>query len=339
MLDRSERILKIVCFGLAALLLFQIYRAAIKDNPLANLTIPAVPTLAGTTNNAATAQTNSAAASGGTNSAAASGGTNVAARKELAAGTTIAPGALDSAAGKSNLVAGAEPAREGTNLSARRGPSRRLSNSVPGQADSVGQASRLSIPQADGLIAANLPDLLASTGTGAIAVVSQISTNPAGTSNAVPFSGPGRGGDMLAAGARGARRGGAASLGGMEMAMAAGGRRGGISGPGGPGPALPELPPTAKARVERIYRSELFGAIIQPVPAALIGIAGDSAILRGTNGQTGLVKAGDSLGGLKLLKIGINRVLVEEGGQQKELMIFSGFGGESLMSKPADNLQ
>jgi hypothetical protein len=57
------------------------------------------------------------------------------------------------------------------------------------------------------------------------------------------------------------------------------------------------------------------------------------AFLRTANGQTGLVKEGDSLGDLKLLRIGINRVLVEQDGQKKELMIFSGYGGESLLPK------
>ncbi len=66
---------------------------------------------------------------------------------------------------------------------------------------------------------------------------------------------------------------------------------------------------------------------------ALLGIAGNIAFLRASNGQTGLVKEGDSLGDLKLLRIGINRVLVEAEGQKKELMIYSGLGGESLLPK------
>jgi hypothetical protein len=73
------------------------------------------------------------------------------------------------------------------------------------------------------------------------------------------------------------------------------------------------------------------------MPMALLGIAGDVAFLRAANGQTGLVKAGDSLGGLKLVQIGINRVLVEEDGQKKELTIFSGYGSESLLPKQKDN--
>jgi hypothetical protein len=108
--------------------------------------------------------------------------------------------------------------------------------------------------------------------------------------------------------------------------------------PGMPGamPA-PELPLPIRARVDRITESELLGQVMHPMPMGLLGIAGDVAFLRAANGQTGLVKEGDSLGGLKLLRIGINRVLVEDGGQKKELTIFSGLGGESLLPKPNED--
>jgi hypothetical protein len=71
---------------------------------------------------------------------------------------------------------------------------------------------------------------------------------------------------------------------------------------------------------------------------ALLGIAGEQVFLRAPNGQTGLVKPGDSLGGVKVQKIGINRVLVEEDGEKKELTIFGGMGGESLMPTVKTNL-
>ena len=102
-------------------------------------------------------------------------------------------------------------------------------------------------------------------------------------------------------------------------------------GPGmGPG-AAPELPPGIRARVDRIYQSEIFGSIIRPQPVALIGIAGKDVFLRAPSGQTGLVREGEELGGIKLLRIGTNRVLIEEDGQKKELTLFSGFGGETLL--------
>ena len=74
----------------------------------------------------------------------------------------------------------------------------------------------------------------------------------------------------------------------------------------------------------------------RPMPMGLVGIAGNVAFLRAANGQTGLVKVGDELGELKLLQIGINRVLVEHEGQKKELTMFSGFGSESLVPKPKE---
>jgi hypothetical protein len=93
-----------------------------------------------------------------------------------------------------------------------------------------------------------------------------------------------------------------------------------------------DLPPAVQAQISRITDSEILGPVVHPLPMGLTGIAGDVAFLRTATGQTGLVKEGDSLGDLKLLRIGINRVLVEEDGQKKELMIFSGYGGDSLLS-------
>jgi len=100
-----------------------------------------------------------------------------------------------------------------------------------------------------------------------------------------------------------------------------------------PPPQAASLPPAIQARVDRIVESEILGPFIRPQPAALMGIAGDFAFVRAPTGQTGLVKEGDDLGGLKLLRIGTNRVLIEEQGQKKELTIFSGYGGESLLPK------
>jgi hypothetical protein len=102
-----------------------------------------------------------------------------------------------------------------------------------------------------------------------------------------------------------------------------------------------DLPPVVQARISRITDSEILGPVMHPLPMALMGIAGQFAFLRSDSGQTGLVKEGDTLDDIKLLRIGINRVLIEQGGQQKELTIFSGYGGESLLSKetPHENNQ
>ena len=95
----------------------------------------------------------------------------------------------------------------------------------------------------------------------------------------------------------------------------------------------PDVSPTIKARIDRITQSEILAPVMRPMPMALLGIAGDQALIRSPEGQSGLVKEGKELGTIKLLKIGTNRVLIEEKGEKKELTIFSGFGGESLMPK------
>jgi hypothetical protein len=97
------------------------------------------------------------------------------------------------------------------------------------------------------------------------------------------------------------------------------------------------LSPAISARIDRVTQSEILGPIIRPLPMALLGIAGQDAFLRAPNGQTGLLKEGEELGGIKLIRIGTNRVLIEHEGQQKELSVFSGFGSESLLPKQKEN--
>jgi hypothetical protein len=94
-----------------------------------------------------------------------------------------------------------------------------------------------------------------------------------------------------------------------------------------------DVPPAVQARVERITQSEILGPVIRPLPMALLGIAGKDAFLRTPSGQTGLLREGEELGGVKLLRIGTNRVLIEHEQQQKELTVFSGFGSETLLPK------
>ena len=99
--------------------------------------------------------------------------------------------------------------------------------------------------------------------------------------------------------------------------------------PSGP----PPLPPDIQARVDKIRDSELLGPVMRPPPMAILGIAGKDVIFRAPNGQSGLLRVGEELGGVKLLKIGTNRILIEHENQQKELTIFEGFGGETLLSQ------
>ena len=102
----------------------------------------------------------------------------------------------------------------------------------------------------------------------------------------------------------------------------------------------PAIPPEVQARVERIAKSEILGPLpMPPLPMALLGIAGRDAFLRAPTGQTGLVREGEELGGIKVLRIGTNRVLVQQGDEKKELTLFSGFGSEPLLPKAEKNPQ
>jgi hypothetical protein len=109
--------------------------------------------------------------------------------------------------------------------------------------------------------------------------------------------------------------------------------RGMFSGPPQGGMKDSALPPAIQARVERITQSEILGPVMRPLPMALLGIAGKDAFIRAPNGQTGLLREGEELGGVKLIQIGTNRVLIELEGQTKELSVFSGFGSETLLPK------
>lgn len=145
-------------------------------------------------------------------------------------------------------------------------------------------------------------------------------------------------GPAVAAGGRPPRPGGPGmAMGGMPPGMPPGFPM--MGGPPGRGSANANLSPEAKARMDKIVQSEILGPVIRPQPMALIGIAGKDVFFRAPNGQTGLFREGEEMGGVKLLRIGTNRVLVEQDGQPKELMIFSGVGGESLLPKGKVNPQ
>lgn len=106
----------------------------------------------------------------------------------------------------------------------------------------------------------------------------------------------------------------------------------GMGMPGGSrGPA--PIPPLIQARIDKITQSELLAPVFHPPPMALLGIAGKDAFLRTPYGQMSLLREGGEADGLKLLRIGTNRVLVELAGEKKELIIFEGLGGESLLPK------
>ena len=264
MFERFERPLKIICLAMAALLVWQLAGLILRANPLAKLKIPALPTLANSTNDVAKpAQKNTnALAAIATNPTNAASGTHATNGTNIAQGTNLANG--------TNIV-------QGTNAT----------------------------PKSTNAVAA---DVAAQTNAGAGA-------KPASPHKPAPPGGmPGMPPGMMAM-------------------MMGGGMPGGPMG-GGMKPI--ELPPEVQARVDTIIDSELLGPVIRPMPMALIGIADKEAFIRATNGQTGPVKVGGEIGGIKLLRIGVNRVLVESGGETNELTLFNGIGGESLMPKPTN---
>ena len=117
---------------------------------------------------------------------------------------------------------------------------------------------------------------------------------------------------------------------GMPMGMPMMGR----GNPRGSGNST--LPPLTQVKVEKIRDSEILGPVPRPVPMGLLGIAGKDVLFRAPSGQTGLMREGEEMGGVKLLQIGINRILIEHEGQKKELMLHTGFGSETLMPSGKD---
>lgn len=95
-----------------------------------------------------------------------------------------------------------------------------------------------------------------------------------------------------------------------------------------------EVPPLAE-RFQPIVASGVFGQMPVNIPMpALVGIIGNSAILRLPDGNVGTVPEGGELGGVKVLRIGVNRVLIEYLEKRNELQVFEGIGGDSLLEKP-----
>jgi hypothetical protein len=278
--------MRMVCLALGALLLFQVVRALVQHDPLAHLTIPALPTLS--------AAGDVPSESKGTNAAPApaKGGTNVASTAPNTKGTDAAheqapskqpanDAVLSTTAKQTNSAAKSETATAGA---------------VLGQT-AVSPASN----------SAPLVALSSQTGHPTNRSPSVDGTNVAAQA-ATKGKPKGSPADLAAKNANAPRRADANKK-------------------------APDLPLPIQARVVKITETELLGPVMHPLPMALLGIAGDMAFLRSATGQTGLVKEGDELGGLKLLRIGINRVLVEQDGKKQELTIFSGLGGESLLPK------
>jgi hypothetical protein len=307
MRERAEKALKIICWLLVAVLLFQLVRAIVRNHPFAHVTIPAVPTLSSGTNATPAAAPNGPAPSGG--------GTN-----HPPLGTNQAPASLVTNLHPTNLVLNLTA----TNLGAN--------HPVIPATNSLGQTN--SLAPTNSLPATVITNSMASTNTVA-QTNSPLPANSLASTNSLPSPGAA----LTNSDTPGTN--GAAASSSRKKSSRSGSSRGSLPGsflPGmGMGQPLPELPPVVRARIDKIVDSELLGPVIRPQPMALLGIAGNVAFLRSASGETGLVKEGDSLGDLKLIRIGINRVLVEQNGQKQELTIFSGMGGESLLTTPDNN--
>ena len=328
MREHAEKILKITSCVLVALLLFQLVRALVRNDPFGHVIIPAVPTLAAATNGPA---------AGGPGAPAMpapipvppNSGTNLAQAGTNQLGTSVVvktqPTNLVANSAATNPAAQLASTNSGTNLPVVLAAGKSDGNSTNGD--------KLSPPLAAAKPATNsvaVTNLVSSTNSTLLA-----GTNLALSANAPPAAGTNQDGTNALAAAAKKPHGHhppMMGMGGPGMGMPMMGMP--AMGMGGP---LPEFPPVVRSRIDQIVSSELLGPIMHPMPIGLLGIAGDDAFLRAGTGQTGLVKVGDTLGDLKLIRIGINRVLVEQNGQQQELMIFSGMGGESLLTTPDKN--
>jgi hypothetical protein len=335
MRERAPQILKIICLCLAAWLAWELVKIGRDVNPLGQASIPDVPTLPADTNAPPAVAnrpsplpgTNVMAAAIGAHSPVVAGDTNATPRKRVrASGTNGLANAADSGPATSgsatNLAASTNVATSpatntsvtviaDTNASTVAMPKAARSNEAPTVAFSVSQTN-LSGSNVSGALPANAH----------VSVSNLTIANLPGDTNLVSGSVRTNLTNSSIARTSGARPPNAAAA--------------AISGsPGGRKPAA-ALAPEIQARVDRVYESEIFAPIAHPVPMALLGIAGKVAFLRGPNGQTGMVKEGEDLGEVKLLQIGMNRVLVEQDGKKQELMIFAGLGGQSLLTKTND---
>jgi len=302
--QRTEQIARIVCIILAGLVVYELAGAAIRWNPFRGVTVPELPTLTAATNGPSSAPhaTNLMAntTQKGTNALLHQTGTNLA----LAGMSNSAAHPVPSMAASNSIVKTEVPPAGSNSVAV-------ISTNAPtnSMAQSDVNAGRT-----------NIVVTLISTNAGTNLTLAS-ATSDTNTAMSKPKKKRTSGGPMP-------------EMAGMSGMVGMPGMPGiGFNPFGPPGMRGPDLPPALKARVDRVTESEILGPVMRPLPMALLGIAGEFAFLRSDSGQTGLVKEGDSLADLKLLRIGVNRVLIEQNGQKKELMIFNGYGGDSLLPK------
>jgi hypothetical protein len=362
--ERAGPVLKLLCLILAALVVFQLAGMVVRWNPFRGVIVPALPSLtAGTNSPAAGAHgtnltasaagkgTNSTRLAAGTNTATSvtNANTNSAMQKPPAETETNATVQADlvktNLISETNVVAQMEPKLSGTNsipatnlvdtatnvLISTNASATNAATSVTGGNTNSAMQKPPAETETNAVVQAELVKTNASSETN---VVVQIETKSNGTNSIPATNSVDSATNVListnASGTNAAPRPKAeGKIAGAAPMPDKVGMNSNPSAP--PGKRGADLPPAVQARISRITDSEILGPVIHPQPMGLTGIAGGFAFLRSASGQTGLVKEGDSLDDIKLLRIGINRVLIEQAGQKKELMIFSGYGGDSLL--------
>ena len=295
--DRREKVLRLACLVLGALLAFQLTHFVLHGNPTRGLIVPTVPSLpvpleasaSTATNGTKTEAKGHKPGTGGLSSTNQSNSTN---------STDVAAGQSE----KSTNSTKSEPQEQKSNTGTNSG-------SLVAQGSGTNQYTNEYLTVAK---TTNSPPEKASTLSGTNSIATAPGTNSISNSTNLASSAPGTN---------------SASSNGVGKATGPPGRPMNMAG------KPPELPSEIKERVERITQGEILGQVIRPMPMALLGIAGQHAFLRSPEGQTEMVKEGDQLGTIKLLLIGSNRVLIEHEGEKKELTMFAGLGSETLLPK------
>ena len=353
----AEPALKITCLVLAVFVVWQLAGMVIRWNPFRGVTVPELPSLASSTNSPVGGShgTNLAASASikGTNGPLRSAGTNT--TMSLGNVTTNSTNSISQPMATekgTNFVARAESAATETNAAVKLETRSRETNSVPVAVSEETETNHLIVAAITGTNSAT-PVIITNTtktnsvsslmtaenGTNSIAHLESVKTDTnevarlatkLGGTNSPSATNSADAGTNVASRLKPDKK----STNAVPIPAMAGMN---LNQP--PGKRGADLSPAMQTRISKIVDSEILGPVMHPMPMALLGIAGELAFLRSASGQTGLVKPGDSLGELKLLKIGINRVLVEQNGQKEELMIFSGYGGDSLlqMNTPNEN--
>jgi len=322
MLRLPQKVLKLACWAFGLVLIIQFALLLKHADPLKRLSIPALPMLAAASDAQGDTKGTNAVTGGeldkkGTN-AAPSGKSGKAETNSVSSGDSGKYGTnrtnRTNGTNGINSFSGRTSEKGGTNTAAAEEEQKKEAKAPPAEESSKAETNSASMKQ-PGRNGTNTVATTESGKTGTNSVEAKEEGPPGTNSNQVQKS----------------SKAGTNAVASKESAKQ------GKSGPRQEaGKALADLPPLIKARVERITQSEILGQIVRPMPMALLGIGDKDVFLRAPNGQTGTIKEGGELGGVKLLRVGTNRILIEYEGEKKELTIFSGLGSETLLPKATE---